>query len=122
MNVDERYARGAEGLRHDVTRFLADLIERPSLSRDENAVVQRIGEEMKAVGFDDVVVDGFGSVIGRIGDGPVHIVFDSHIDVVNTGDPSLWRTEPFPAATQNGVALGRGGAGNKTAIPPAGHR
>ena len=46
MNVDERYAQEAEGLRDGVTRFLADLIERPSLSRDENAVVQRIGEEM----------------------------------------------------------------------------
>lgn len=116
MNVDERFAQGAEGLRDDVTRFLADLIELPSLSREENAVVQRIGEEMKAVGFDDVVVDGFGSVIGRIGDGPVHIVFDSHIDVVNTGDPSLWRTEPFTATIENGVLYGRGASDNKAAI------
>jgi putative selenium metabolism hydrolase len=116
MNVDERYAQEAEDLRDDVTRFLADLIERPSLSRDENAVVQRIGEEMKAAGFDDVVVDGFGSVIGRIGDGPVHIVFDSHIDVVNTGDPSLWRTEPFTATIENGVLYGRGASDNKAAI------
>jgi putative selenium metabolism hydrolase len=116
MNVDERYAMEAEGLRDDVTRFLADLIERPSLSREENAVVQRIGEEMKAVGFDDVVVDGFGSVIGRIGNGPVHIVFDSHIDVVNTGDPSLWRTEPFTATIEHGVLYGRGASDNKAAI------
>lgn len=116
MNVDERYAREAEGLRDDVTRFLADLIERPSLSREENAVVQRIGEEMKAVGFDEVVVDGFGSVIGRIGEGPVHIVLDSHIDVVNTGDPSLWRTEPFTATIEHGVLYGRGASDNKAAI------
>jgi acetylornithine deacetylase/succinyl-diaminopimelate desuccinylase-like protein len=44
-----------------VTLFLADVIERPSLSRDEHAVVQRIGEEMQAVGFDEVIVDGFRS-------------------------------------------------------------
>src|SRR5437867_4530949 len=70
--------------------FLADLIATPSLSRRENAVVQRIGEEMASLGYDEVVVDGLGSVIGRIGDGPVHIVFDSHIDTVDVGDPASW--------------------------------
>jgi putative selenium metabolism hydrolase len=116
VRVDERYAKEAERVRDDITRFLSDVIERPSLSREEDSVVQRIGAEMKAVGFDDVVVDGFGSVIGRIGDGPVHIVFDSHIDVVNTGDLSLWRTEPFTATIENGVVYGRGASDNKAAI------
>jgi putative selenium metabolism hydrolase len=116
VRFDERYGKEAERVRDDVTRFLSDVIERPSLSREEDAVVQRIAEEMKAVGFDDVIVDGFGSVIGRIGDGPVHIVFDSHIDVVNTGDPSLWRTEPFRATVENGVLFGRGASDNKAAI------
>jgi putative selenium metabolism hydrolase len=116
MRFDERYRKESERVREDVTRFLADVIERPSLSRDEHDVVQRIGEEMQAVGFDEVIVDGFGSAIGRIGDGPVHIVFDSHIDVVNTGDPSLWRTEPFKATIENGVMYGRGASDNKAAI------
>jgi len=116
MKFDERYRLESERVREDVTRFLADVIERPSLSRDEHDVVQRIGEEMQAVGFDEVIVDGFGSAIGRIGNGPVHIVFDSHIDVVNTGDPSLWRTEPFKATIENGVMYGRGASDNKAAI------
>lgn len=116
MSFDERFLKEAEGKREDVTRFLADVIERPSLSRDENAVVQRIGEEMQAVGFDEVIVDGFGSAIGRIGDGPNHIVLDSHIDVVNTGDPALWRTEPFTATIEHGVMYGRGASDNKAAI------
>ena len=116
MTFDERFQREAEGTREPVTRFLADVIERPSLSRDEDAVVQRIGEEMQAVGFDEVIVDGFGSAIGRIGDGPNHLVFDSHIDVVDTGDRSLWRTEPFTATIEHGVLYGRGASDNKAAI------
>lgn len=108
MNFDERFQRAAEPIKDHVTRFLADLIERPSLSRDENATVQRIGEEMQAVGFDEVIVDGFGSAIGRIGDGPVHIVLDSHIDVVDTGDLSLWKSDPFKARIENGILYGRG--------------
>jgi putative selenium metabolism hydrolase len=97
-------------------RFLADVIDRPSLSRRENEVVQRIGEEMTALDFDEVVVDPVGSVIGRIGDGPVKIVYDSHIDVVDVGDLSTWKTEPFKATISNGVLYGRGASDNKAAI------
>ena len=116
MKLDERYQREADADGDAVTAFLADLIERPSLSRDEHGVVQRIGEEMQAVGFDDVVVDGFGSAIGRIGTGPVHIVFDSHIDVVDTGDLAMWKSDPFRARIEHGVIYGRGASDNKAAI------
>ncbi len=116
MSFDERYQGAAEKERERVTRFLADVIERPSLSRDEHAVVQRIGEEMQAVGFDEVIVDDFGSAIGRIGNGPVQIVYDSHIDVVNTGDLALWKSDPFKARIEHGVLYGRGASDNKAAI------
>ncbi|MGH2636636.1 MAG: YgeY family selenium metabolism-linked hydrolase [Actinomycetota bacterium] len=116
MTFDERFRRESEAIEGDVTRFLADVIERPSLSRDERAVVQRIGDEMQHVGFDEVIVDDFGSAIGRIGDGPVHIVYDSHIDVVNTGDLDLWKSDPFTARIEHGVIHGRGASDNKAAI------
>lgn len=99
-----------------VAEFLADLIARPSLSRREHDVVQRIGEEMTAVGFDEVTVDGLGSVIGRVGDGPVHLVYDSHIDTVDVGDPSAWSSDPFTARVRDGVIYGRGASDNKAAI------
>jgi putative selenium metabolism hydrolase len=98
-----------------IASFLADLIARPSLSRRENEVVQRIGEEMAALGYDEVTVDELGSVVGRIGDGPVHIVLDSHIDTVDVGDPSSWRTEPFTATVEHGIMYGRGASDNKAA-------
>jgi putative selenium metabolism hydrolase len=116
MTFDERFKREADLVQDETTRFLADVIERPSLSRDERAVVQRIGDEMTRVGFDEVVVDDFGSAIGRIGDGPVHIVYDSHIDVVDTGDLGLWASEPFRARIEGGVLYGRGASDNKAAI------
>ncbi len=116
MKFDDRFQRAADRRKDDLTWFLADVVERPSLSRDENAVVQRIAEEMQRVGFDEVIVDDFGSAIGRIGNGPVHIVFDSHIDVVNTGDLRLWKSDPFKARIENGVLYGRGASDNKAAI------
>jgi putative selenium metabolism hydrolase len=116
MAIQGRFLEEAKKDEAQIGRFLSDLIERPSLSRRENAVVQRIGEEMTALGFDEVIVDPLGSVIGRIGDGPVKIVFDSHIDVVDVGDIDAWRTEPFKATIENGVVYGRGASDNKAAI------
>jgi putative selenium metabolism hydrolase len=116
MEQDQRFLEAAKGEEERTARFLADLIERPSLSRREDDVVQRIGEEMTARGFDEVVVDGLGSVVGRIGDGPVKLVYDSHIDVVDTGDLSQWASHPFTADVRGGVMYGRGASDNKAAI------
>jgi putative selenium metabolism hydrolase len=109
--VLEEARRGGQA----AARFLADIIGIPSLSRRENSVVQRIGAEMTDLGFDEVTVDDLGSVIGRIGDGPVHIVFDSHIDTVDVGDPASWKSEPFRARVDNGILYGRGASDNKAA-------
>jgi putative selenium metabolism hydrolase len=115
MKQEDRFLREAERDAERMTGFLGDLIATPSLSRRENDVVQRIASEMKDLGFDDVDVDGFGSVIGRIGDGPVHIVYDSHIDVVDVGDPASWSTEPFRPTMKGRIMHGRGASDNKAA-------
>jgi putative selenium metabolism hydrolase len=114
--MDKTFLDEASRRQERVARFLADVIERPSLSRRENEVVQRVGEEMTTLGFDEVTVDGFGSVIGRIGDGPVRILFDSHIDVVDVGDPASWKTQPFEPVIEGRTLYGRGASDNKGAI------
>jgi putative selenium metabolism hydrolase len=115
MKQDQRFAEAAGHDAERMTNFLGDLIARPSLSRREEAVVQRIASEMTDLGFDEVTVDGFGSVIGRIGDGPVHIAYDSHIDVVDVGDPASWKTEPFSPVIEGRTLYGRGASDNKAA-------
>lgn len=115
MRAGERLLDEARRSQGHMARFLSDIISIPSLSRRENAVVERIGSEMTELGYDQVTVDGFGSVIGRIGDGPVHIVFDSHIDTVDVGDLSSWRSDPFSPRIENGVLYGRGASDNKAA-------
>lgn len=115
MKTEERFLDEAHKGKEAMGRFLADLISTPSLSRREHAVAQRIGEEMTALGYDEVTLDGLGSVMGRIGAGPVHIVFDSHIDTVDVGDPRSWRTGPFEPTIERGVLYGRGASDNKAA-------
>ena len=115
MKTEQRFLEAALERAEPMAKFLSDLISIPSLSRREDAVVQRIGSEMTELGYDEVTVDGFGSVIGRVGDGPVHIVFDSHIDTVDVGDPASWRSDPFGPRVENGILYGRGASDNKAA-------
>jgi putative selenium metabolism hydrolase len=115
MTGDDRFLDAARRDEERVGAFLADLVEIPSLSRREDKVVQRIGSEMTDLGFDEVTVDDFGSIAGRIGDGPVHLVFDSHVDTVDVGDPASWRSDPFTARIENGVLFARGASDNKAA-------
>jgi len=95
-------------IRQRMAEFLCDMIRIPSTSCNEGAVVKRIAEEMKSVGFDDVTIDPFGNVIGRIGNGPRLIAYDAHVDTVDVGNTSLWEFDPFAGDIVDGYVRGRG--------------
>jgi len=100
----------------DVVQFLRDIIAIPSTSTNERAVVERIADEMHRAGLEDVHFDKVGNVLGRVGHGPVTILYDSHIDTVGVGDPAAWEFDPFQGKVENGVIYGRGASDNKMAI------
>jgi len=100
----------AQGYESQTASFLCDLIRIPSLSGQEKAVVERIMAEMRAVGFDEVKLDGLGSVIGRIGNGPRKIAMDAHIDTVDVGNRANWSFDPFNGHVREGKVWGRGSA------------
>ncbi|MDI7267170.1 MAG: YgeY family selenium metabolism-linked hydrolase [Myxococcota bacterium] len=102
-----------ERYRDDVARFLVEIVSIPSLSCREEAVVGRIRVEMERCGFDEVRIDGLGSVVGRIGDGPRVIAFDAHVDTVDVGNPSAWSFDPFRGHVRDGKVWGRGAADQK---------
>ncbi|MEA4883059.1 MAG: YgeY family selenium metabolism-linked hydrolase [Clostridia bacterium] len=99
-----------------IVQFLRDLIRIPSTSGCEGAAMRRIVEEMQAVGLPDVEIDEIGNVVGRIGDGDLKVLYDSHIDTVGIGDISAWPHDPFEGKLENGIVYGRGASDNKAAI------
>lgn len=100
-----------------VVQFLRDIVAIPSFSSDEEKVVKRIAQEMEAVGFDEVRLDAVGNVVGRIGNGPVKIMFDNHIDTVGVGDAASWKgRDPFDAKLEDGSIWGRGVVDEKAAM------
>jgi succinyl-diaminopimelate desuccinylase len=56
------------------------------------------------------------NLYARFGDGPPHLCFAGHVDVVPPGDSALWRHPPFAAEISDGVLYGRGASDMKGAI------
>lgn len=100
--------KAAEAYRPQISRFLRDLIAIPSESAEEGKVVQRIKQEMEAVGFDKVEIDPMGNIYGFIGHGTHLIAMDAHIDTVGIGNPKLWQYDPYQGFEDDEIILGRG--------------
>jgi putative selenium metabolism hydrolase len=110
----ERIITWANAHEDTCAKFLADIIAIPSVSSHEGRVIERIAQEMRMVGFDSVEIDGFGNVVGRIGNGSHVIAFDAHVDTVDVGAVELWRgRNPFEPRVENGILYGRGAADQK---------
>jgi putative selenium metabolism hydrolase len=103
--------------RQQLIDFLRDIIRIPSFSGREEPVVKRIITEMDKLGiYDAARYDALGNAIGTVGNGPVTILFDAHIDVVGIGDPSQWTVDPFAAEIADGFMYGRGTTDEKPAM------
>ena len=100
----------------DLTGFMKRLVMAKSYSAQEREVVSVIEEEMVKVGFDEVIVDGMGNILGRIGNGSTVIAMDAHIDTVEVGNPKSWSVDPFEGIIKDGVIYGRGASDQKAGM------
>lgn len=112
-NIESKIVQVGIELSNATANFLAELVSIPSLSGKEEQVINRLKKEMEAIGFDEILIDGIGNIIGRIGNGPAKIAFDAHIDTVDVGNRQLWQFDPFDAHVKDGKVWGRGVADQK---------
>ncbi len=105
----------AEAYREAMTGFLRELIAIPSPSGQEKRVIERVRQEMQQAGFDEILIDDFGTIAGRLGSRGPHIVFDSHLDTVGVSDPTAWDFDPYKGKIERDAVWGRGAADNKAA-------
>jgi len=117
----ERVASRAAAYTPDMVRFLRDMIRIPSESTGERAVIQRVAQEMRRAGFDEVKIDGLGNVLGRVGSGPVVVAIDGHLDTVGVGDPSTWTRDPYEGELSDTTVYGRGASDQEAGIAAAVH-
>ncbi|HNV69922.1 MAG TPA: YgeY family selenium metabolism-linked hydrolase [Candidatus Ozemobacteraceae bacterium] len=109
----------AEVKKHEpaIRKFMRDLCRIPSFDSKIGDVVKRINEEMKMLGFDEVFVDKMGNSVGRVGNGPTKIVFDSHVDTVGIADRTQWKWDPFEGKIENDILYALGAVDEKGSTP-----
>jgi len=101
----------------DIITFLREICAIPSMDSQIGPVGERVQAEMKKLGFDEVWFDSMGNTVGRIGNGPRVLVYDSHIDTVGIGDPDEWQWDPFQGKIEDGVFYARGACDEKGSTP-----
>jgi len=94
------------------------LIQSQSYSGHEDGVVNRMKQAFDKWEFDEVIVDYYGSILGRIkGNRPGKVMLlDGHIDTVPVPDGSKWTHKPFGGELVDGRIYGRGTSDMKGAV------
>ena len=114
MNSDAKKILSMASKYRDFTAdLLGQLVRIPSPSGGEEKVCRAVAAMCREIGFDEVRIDGFGSVVARIGTGPRKLAIDAHIDTVGVGDASQWDRDPYSGLIENGLVHGRGSADQK---------
>ena len=107
MNISDIRQKAAL-YRGDSEKNLSEIIKVPALSCTEKDRVLLLKSLCEKNGFDEVRIDGLGNLLARVGNGPQKLVFDAHIDTVDTGDRSAWKLDPFSGLIKDDLVHGRG--------------
>jgi putative selenium metabolism hydrolase len=104
--------------REELIEFTQSLIRIKSMSGQEEEIIKFIEKKMKALGYDEVIIDSMGNVLGRIGDkrDEKAILFDSHVDTVEVNDEDKWNVPPFSGDILEGRIYGRGSVDMKSSV------
>ena len=111
--IKDRIAELGEKYRDYTATNLSKLVQTKSYSSKEEDVCRLIVRLCEEAGFDEVRIEGLGSVVGRVGNGPKKLAFDAHIDTVEVGNLKNWDFDPFSGAIEDGLVKGRGASDQK---------
>ncbi len=114
--LKEKLFEKVETEKENLFALIQRLIQIKSYSGEEKEIVEFIVSKMQEYGFDEAFHDGFGNAIGRIGNGPIKIMFDAHVDTVKVTDTETWAHPPFAGEIENGKMYGRGVVDEKPAM------
>lgn len=101
-----------------VIELCREMIRAKSYSGQEQDAGKVLENFFRANGYDEVIRDRYGNVIGHIRGkqpGP-KILFDGHMDTVPVTDESEWPFPPFEAVISEGRIYGRGTSDMKGAL------
>ncbi len=93
----------------DVVALCQRLVRARTVMGNEGAAADVAEEAMRGLGYDEVWRDELGNLIGAVSGGRQGaVLLDGHLDVVDAGDLTAWRADPFAGEVIDGVLYGRG--------------
>lgn len=101
---------------NELVQFAQELIRIKSYSGQEEQAIRFIEQRMKTLGYDEVIIDTMGNLLGRIGSGGKSLLFDSHVDTVEVNDEQEWEFPPFNGEIVHGYLHGRGSVDMKSSV------
>lgn len=101
-----------------VLELTKELIERPSVTPDDQGCQQLIIDRLEPLGFKTTVIEqgGVTNLWIRRGEAEPLVVFAGHTDVVPPGPIERWRSDPFTPTESDGYLFGRGASDMKSSI------
>jgi succinyl-diaminopimelate desuccinylase len=107
----------------DPSGLLAELVRAPSVTPDVDRALDIVEQALAASGFTierpvfhDTGTPDVENLFAAAGNGPKHLAFAGHVDVVPPGEAAQWSHPPFAAQTAEGVLYGRGAIDMKSGV------
>lgn len=109
------YQELAAEYRRSIVETASEMIRIPSLSLQEGEMAAYTEKKMKELGYDEVIIDRYGSVFGVMHGtgGGSSVMMNCHLDVVDAGDAAKWERDPFGGEVAEGRIWGRGASDTK---------
>ncbi|MEW6196357.1 MAG: YgeY family selenium metabolism-linked hydrolase [Bacteroidota bacterium] len=114
--MKEEIFNAVEAEKENLFALIQRLVQIKSYSGEEKEIVEFIIGKMNEYGFDEAYHDSLGNAIGRVGNGPIKIMYDAHIDTVKVTETENWAHPPFSGVIQDGRIYGRGAVDEKPAM------
>ena len=113
--MSNQFQELAAQYKDEIVQTASEMLQINSQSTQEGDFAQYVADKMKALGYDEVVVDRYGSVFGTVHGtgGGSSVTLNCHLDVVYEGDPAKWKYPPFSGAIAEGKVWGRGASDTK---------
>jgi putative selenium metabolism hydrolase len=106
--------------RNNLIQLCQELLRRPGVSGREGDVARFVAESMRSLGFDSVVIDSYGNVVGEILFSPeeegTRVLLTAQMDHVDAGDAAEWSKYPFGAFIEGDRLYGRAASDQKGAL------
>ncbi len=105
--------------KENIIKLTQELVKIHSETGQEESIIKRLEEIMKEFGFEDIVIDEMGNLIGRMGTGEKILAIDGHVDTVGIGKRNTWEFDPLGGEISDQKIYGRGTCDQKGGLATA---